>query len=371
MSRENLLILVPTYDEAENIEKLLTAIFDLYPQREVSGVSVLVIDDNSPDGTAAIVEGLMGKYEGRLHLLKRAGKAGLAKAYLAGFEWGLERGFGEFLEMDADLSHDPKYLPEMIAQIQSHDVAIGSRNVKGGGAEGWPFSRTLISKGGSLYARAVLGCPIKDLTGGFNMWTAEALEKIGLDRIISQGYLFQVEMKYRAWKAGCSVKEIPIIFRDRTLGASKMSKKILFEALLKVWDVRLSAAGATGEFLKFAIVGALGAATNLLLFFALVDLLGLAAIPVSVGCFWVAGTQNYALNGKWTFAGASAKLSVKKWLAFLAASLVGLGANLAVMQAMISLLNLPFKFIAQACGIVAGMALNFVFSKFLVFRKKA
>jgi dolichol-phosphate mannosyltransferase len=235
------LICVPTYNEAENIERLIAAVFEHLPQNSPEKSSILVIDDNSPDGTAAIVENLIEKYPGRLHILKRSGKQGLGKAYLAAFQWGLSRGFDVFLEMDADFSHNPKYIPEMLRQIQTHDVVIGSRNIQGGSVEGWSFLRNCISKGGSMYARIVLGCPVKDLTGGFNMWTKSTLLKIGLDRIVSEGYSFQIEMKYRAWRAGCSIKEIPVLFTDRTQGVSKMSKKILLEALVKIWKIRQSA----------------------------------------------------------------------------------------------------------------------------------
>jgi dolichol-phosphate mannosyltransferase len=183
------------------------------------------------------VENLISQFPDRLHLLKRAGKQGLGTAYLAGFAWGWER-YSIFLEMDADFSHKPAYIPQMLNKIESFDVVIGSRNVRGGRVEGWSALRNLISKGGSLYSRMVLGCPIHDLTGGFNMWRKEALEKIGLANIISKGYSFQIEMKYRAYRAGCAVAEIPIVFPDRTKGASKMSKKIFIEALFNIWKLR-------------------------------------------------------------------------------------------------------------------------------------
>ncbi|MCL2609031.1 MAG: polyprenol monophosphomannose synthase [Treponema sp.] len=237
----NFLVCVPTYNEAENIEHFIAHVFEHLPENSSQPASVLVIDDSSPDGTAAIVERLMEKHPERLHILKRPGKQGLGKAYLAAFEWGLSRGFDIFLEIDADFSHNPKYIPEMLNEIKTHDVVIGSRNIRGGGVEGWSFLRNCISKGGSLYARLVLGCPVKDLTGGFNMWTKNALLKIGLDRIVSEGYSFQIEMKYRAWRAGCPIKEIPILFADRTRGTSKMSKKILLEALIKIWKIKRNA----------------------------------------------------------------------------------------------------------------------------------
>lgn len=170
--------------------------------------------------------------------MERNSKKGLADAYIAGFKWGFEHGFDVFCEMDADFSHDPIYLPELWKEIQIHDVVIGSRNIKGGAVEGWSFLRNFISKGGSLYSRIVLGCSVKDLTGGYNMWKKSALEKIRLDSIISKGYSFQIEMKYKAYKADCTMKEIPIIFRDRVAGVSKMSKEIFMEALKAVWRIR-------------------------------------------------------------------------------------------------------------------------------------
>lgn len=245
-----LLVIVPTYNEAENISLLLPQIFDNLSKctegtpraASAGGVSrggVLVVDDGSPDGTASIVRRIIqerGKDD--LSILERQTKSGLADAYLTGFKWGKERGYDVFLEMDADFSHKPEYIPQLYEAIQTHDAAIGSRNVTGGRVEGWSALRNFISKGGSLYSRAVLGCPIKDLTGGFNMWRLSALEKIGLSNIISRGYSFQIEMKYRAYKAGCKIKEVPITFPDRTRGVSKMSRKIFIEALLNIWRIR-------------------------------------------------------------------------------------------------------------------------------------
>ena len=363
-----LLICIPTYNEAENIVYFLEAVFAHAPPE----AQVLVVDDKSPDGTARLAEALRSKYPGRLHLLNRPGKQGLASAYLAAFDWGLAQGYGLFLEMDADFSHNPAYIPAMLEEIKTRDVVIGSRNIQGGGVEGWPLVRNLISKGGSLYSRAVLGCPVKDLTGGFNLWTKAALEKIGMENIISKGYSFQIEMKYRAFIAGCSIKEMPIIFTDRKLGASKMSRKILLEALIMVWKIKLTAGRNTAlaQFIKFSVTGALGAVTNLVFFFAGADKAGLPEIPVSAGCFLIAGTQNYFINHRWSFAGGvKTAPSFKRWLMFLCASLLGLGVNIAVMTLILARRTLPYKFIAQACGIAAGMAVNFTLSKLFVWRK--
>ncbi|MDR1904569.1 MAG: glycosyltransferase family 2 protein [Treponema sp.] len=363
----NLLICVPTYNEAENIEEFITAVFAGCPPE----THILVIDDNSPDGTAAIVETLITRYPARLHLLNRPEKQGLGRAYLAAFAWGRSRGYDAFLEMDADFSHNPGYIPVMIKEIKTHDVVIGSRNIKGGGVEGWSAARNCISKGGSLYSRLVLGCPIKDLTGGFNMWTKAALDKIDLSSIISKGYAFQVEMKYRAYSAGCRIKEVPILFADRKRGKSKMSKKIFAEALINIWKIKKNIGIDTGidQFCKFCVTGALGAVTNLLIFFVCADRFELPEIPVSIGCFMVAATQNYIINHKWSFKRNMAKgtLSLKMWLSFIAGSLLGLAANIGVMEMILLNFKLLYKFFAQGAGIAAGMAINFFVSKFFVF----
>ncbi|MBR0032328.1 MAG: polyprenol monophosphomannose synthase [Treponema sp.] len=231
-----LLVIIPTYNEIENIPSLIPQVFRNIPEN----AAILVVDDGSPDGTAAFVKKLQESFAERLFLLERTKKSGLADAYITGFKWGFEHGFDVLCEMDADFSHKPEYLPKLYEAIQTNDAAIGSRNIKGGAVEGWSALRNFISKGGSLYSRIILGCPIKDLTGGFNMWRKSTLEKIGLDSIISKGYSFQIEMKYKAYKYGCSVKEIPIVFPDRTAGVSKMSKGIFMEAVKAVFVIRKS-----------------------------------------------------------------------------------------------------------------------------------
>ena len=364
------LIVVPTYNEIENISLFIQKLFGIIPE----DTDILVVDDNSPDGTGKTVEQLFANHPGRLNLLKRESKQGLGSAYIAGFKWGLSRNYDVFLEMDADFSHNPEYIPQMLEQIQSYDVVIGSRNIKGGRVEGWPMMRNMISKGGSLYSRVVLSCPIKDLTGGFTMWRKVALEKIGLDGIISKGYSFQIEMKYKAYHAGCSVKEIPIIFMDRKYGSSKMSKKILFEALLNTWKIKKNTGSdnVIDQLMKFSITGGLGTATNLIIFFLCADLAGLHEIPVSIVCFLIAATQNYIINHKWSFRQKQTPetLSIKKWAMFICGSLLGLAINISVMRFMIVHFTLPWKSIAQACGIAAGMISNFFVSKFIVFKRK-
>lgn len=233
-SSMKLLVIIPTFNEIDNISKIIPEVFNNIPAE----AGILVVDDGSPDGTANAVKEMQKTFGERLNLLERTHKSGLADAYITGFRWGIDHGFDVLCEMDADFSHKPEYLPQLYEAIQTNDVAIGSRNIKGGAVEGWSALRNFISKGGSLYSRIVLGCSVKDLTGGFNMWRKEALEKINLNSIISKGYSFQIEMKYKAYKAGCSIKEIPIIFPDRKYGESKMSQGIFIEALKAVWKIR-------------------------------------------------------------------------------------------------------------------------------------
>ncbi len=228
------LIIVPTYNEKENIVAILTEILKINPD-----VHCLVVDDNSPDGTASLVKA-MSDYNKKIFLLERAGKEGLGRAYIAGFKWGLARDYSHFVEMDADFSHRPSDLKRILAAGAGANVVVGSRYVAGGKVVNWGWTRKLISRGGSLYSRIILGFPINDWTGGFNMWTRTAIDAIGLDSIKSNGYAFQIEMKFRACRAGLDVIEVPITFEDRRIGHSKMSGKIVIEAFYRVWGIRWS-----------------------------------------------------------------------------------------------------------------------------------
>jgi len=228
----SLLVVIPTYNEIENIKAFLEAVFFF-----VSDAHILVIDDNSPDGTAKTVEEIMNK-NSSLHLLKRPFKQGGASAFLEGFSWGINNGFDILLAMDADFSHDPKYIPIMLKEIEKSDLVIGSRNVSGGGIEKRSFLRNILTKCGAFYCRVLLKCPIKDFTGGYNMWRRSTLEKIKLQDVVCRGYSFQIEMKYKTHRMGCIIKEIPIIFPDRKKGKSKMSGSFLLKALGDVWKIR-------------------------------------------------------------------------------------------------------------------------------------
>jgi dolichol-phosphate mannosyltransferase len=228
------LICLPTYDERENLGPMIEAILGAVPD-----VDVLVIDDNSPDGTGQLGDEIAAR-EPRVQVLHRAGKEGLGKAYLAGFAWALERDYRLVLEMDCDFSHDPRHLPAMLAAAEEADLVLGSRYVPGGGTVNWGLGRKLISRGGSLYARAILGLSARDLTGGFKCFRREVLEAIDLATVQCTGYAFQIELTYRAARLGFRVREIPITFVDRRVGQSKMSRRIVLEAVAKVWSIRFS-----------------------------------------------------------------------------------------------------------------------------------
>ncbi len=230
------LVIIPTYNEKENIEEIIRYVFEISP-----GFDILVVDDNSPDQTAAIVENLQKEFPGRLHLLKRQKKEGLGKAYLAGFDWALKREYDYIFEMDADFSHPPKNLIPMreILKNNEADVVIGSRYLKGRiGVANWDLKRILLSYFASLYVRVITGIPVRDTTAGFVGYRREVLEKIGLDKIEFVGYAFQIEMKFKAWKKGFRIKEIPIVFVDRQKGKSKMQGSIISEAATGVLKMK-------------------------------------------------------------------------------------------------------------------------------------
>jgi dolichol-phosphate mannosyltransferase len=233
--RERALIILPTYNESENLEPIIEAIFAVGP------FHILVVDDNSPDGTGEIADRLVAQHPDRVFALHRAAKEGLGKAYLAGFAWGLAQGYDLLFEMDADFSHDPRHLPQFVNRIrEGADVVLGSRYIPRGGTRNWTLVRRIISRGGSRYAQLVLGLPLRDLTSGFKCFRRTALEAIDLENISANGYGFQIEVTYRCFKRGLRIVETPIIFVDRRVGQSKMSRHIILEAMLMVWRLRLS-----------------------------------------------------------------------------------------------------------------------------------
>ncbi len=226
-------VVVPTYNEAENVGRLLPTILEQDPR-----LSVLVVDDSSPDGTAAVVKGL-AEFGKRILILERPEKQGLGAAYIAGFQWILANtDFEAVFEMDADFSHDPAALPLFLEHIETHDLVLGSRYLHGITVVNWPLRRLVLSVGANMYARKVTGLPIKDSTGGFKCFRRSTLEKLPLERIKSDGYSFQIELNYHCWKRKLRIKEIPIMFVDRQVGVSKMSKRIILEAMFMVWTLR-------------------------------------------------------------------------------------------------------------------------------------
>jgi len=231
------LVVIPTYNEAANLERLSTAIL------AQPNCSLLIVDDNSPDGTGALADELSKHSAGRVSVIHRPGKLGLGTAYVAGFREALRSPHDFVVQMDADFSHNPVDVPRLIAACDRADVAIGSRYVSGGGAENWPFIRWLISRGGSLYTQVILGLPVRDPTSGFKCFRREALASIDLDQIHSTGFGFQVEMNWLCHRQGLRLVEVPIRFVDRRLGQSKMSRQIFFEALWMVWRLRIGTLG--------------------------------------------------------------------------------------------------------------------------------
>jgi dolichol-phosphate mannosyltransferase len=233
------LVVIPTYNESENLPRLLPAILAKDPRLEV-----LVVDDGSPDGTGPIADRL-AEGDPRVHVLHRSGKLGLGTAYLAGFRWGLERDYDVMFEMDADFSHDPAHLPHFLQAIETYDVVLGSRYLEGRvTVVNWPIGRLLLSYFANVYARWVTGLPIADATGGFKCFRRQVLAALPLEQVESNGYSFQIEMSLRAWRRGFSLGEIPIMFVDRDTGESKMSRSIVYEAVWRVWRLRfLSALG--------------------------------------------------------------------------------------------------------------------------------
>jgi dolichol-phosphate mannosyltransferase len=229
------LVIIPTYNEKENIEKIIRAAFS-----QPKDFHILIVEDNSPDGTADIVKNLMKEFDGKLHILERKGKLGLGTAYIAGFKWGLKNGYDIIFEMDADFSHNPDDLVRLHKAIEDGaDAAIGSRYITGVNVVNWPMGRVLMSYFASKYVRMITGMNIQDTTAGFVCWSRKVLETIDLDKIKFVGYAFQIEMKYTAIKLGFNVVEVPIIFTDRTEGESKMNKSIFREAIFGVIDLRL------------------------------------------------------------------------------------------------------------------------------------
>ena len=227
------IVISPTYNECKNVQSLIELILGKHPE-----FHLLIVDDSSPDGTANKVKELQADYP-NLHLEERPTKDGLGTAYIYGFKWAIEREYDRIVQMDADLSHDPNDVPRLVNLLDEQDLIVGSRYVEGVSVVNWPIRRLMLSYGANLYSRVITGMPIKDSTGGFKAWRREVLEELDLNAVRSQGYSFQIEMNFRTWCKGFRIKEVPIIFVDRTIGESKMSKNIVYEAIFMVWRLRI------------------------------------------------------------------------------------------------------------------------------------
>lgn len=227
------LVIIPTYNEIDNIERMIRTLLDLYP-----GLHLLIIEDGSPDGTAKKVKELQTEFTDRLHMIERQGKLGLGTAYITGFRWALERDYQFVFEMDCDFSHDPAQVKDLLEAAQSNELVIGSRYIDGIRIINWPFRRLLLSYLASIYTRFVTGIPVQDTTGGFKCFSRKALQSLNFDNVISNGYIFQLELNYKIWLKGFSVKEVPIIFYERRDGQSKMGGGIIFEAFFNVLKLR-------------------------------------------------------------------------------------------------------------------------------------
>ena len=233
MSTSKSIVIIPTYNERHNALKMIDSIFNLY-----SDLSILIIDDGSPDGTGAMIKENQKNYP-QLFLIERAGKLGLGTAYIRGFKWALENGYTKIVTMDCDFSHDPAAISDFLEQLSTHDLVVGSRYIDGIRIMNWPMHRLLLSYFASIYARCITGIPFLDSTGGFNAYTEKALRSLKLDQVFSIGYAFQIELKFKIWSKKLPSIEIPITFYERTVGQSKMSKNIIFEAVFNVFLLRL------------------------------------------------------------------------------------------------------------------------------------
>jgi dolichol-phosphate mannosyltransferase len=228
----NILVVIPTYNEADNISRIIPAVLS-----QAAGLEILVVDDHSPDGTGKLVREFAAK-DTRVHLLERPEKAGLGSAYVAGLKYALGHSYDIIFEMDADFSHNPKEIPNFLAKLQDFDLVLGSRYTNGVRVLNWPIQRLMLSYAANVYTRVMTGLPIHDATGGFKCFRRAVLDSINLDKVKSNGYAFQIEMSYKAWKKGFRIAEVPIVFLDRRAGASKMSKQIVYEALFMLWKLR-------------------------------------------------------------------------------------------------------------------------------------
>lgn len=357
------LIIIPTYNEAENIKKLLKVILDL----KLVSTDILVVDDNSPDGTSQKIKDLVKSQNlnNKVYGLDRKKKEGLGKAYIAGFKWALLKNYDKIITMDADFSHHPKYLTKLLKESEKYDVIVGSRYIKGGKVVGWSWGRYLNSRGANIFTRAILGLKLKDVTAGYKCYSARFLRAINFNDLVSPGYAFQVEMLNLAQEGPFSIKEIPITFTDRRVGQSKISGELYRSAIA---IIRLAVRKQIyRQFIKFSIVGISGMAVDWLVYFTATRWLRLFYLSAKIISFIFAATNNYIWNRAWTFRSKEKKIA-KEFYKFISVSVIGLSINAFIMYLIVGIFKLN-DLLGWLSATMIVLFWNFIIIKFWVFKK--
>jgi len=358
-----IIVVIPTYNEKENISDIISAVFKHTPQTHV-----LVVDDSSPDGTGDVVKKLSAKYPRQLHLMTRLKKEGLGKAYIAGFRWALQRQYQQIVSMDADFSHHPKYLPKMLKVMANHnaDIVIGSRYIRGGGIKGWDWKRLINSRGANIVTRLMLGLKPKDVTAGYKVYSARLLRKLALNKMVSSGYAFQVEMIFFGKERGAKVVEVPITFVDRRAGESKIagelvrSAKIVFRLFLRRRTV--------GQAIKFMSIGLLNTFVDGGILFGLVTFAGVDKIVARIISSSIALISSYVLNRVWTFRSKSRDIA-RQFASFAIINGLGLVWNNLLYGFMVKKMHIHYL-LAMIIATAIVFVWNFTLSKIWAFKGK-
>lgn len=357
------IVLIPTYNEKKNISKIISAVFKFNPK-----VHILVIDDSSPDGTGDIVKKMISKYPRQLHLMTRLKKEGLGKAYVAGFRWALQRKYHFIVSMDADFSHDPKYLPTMlsVATKEDTDIVIGSRYIRGGGILGWDWKRLLNSRGANFATRLMLGLKSKDVTAGYKVYDSRFLKKLSLNNLVASGYAFQVEMIYLAKEKGAKVVEVPIIFADRRVGESKISGELV-RSMKIVWRLFIRRR-VVGQAIKFMGIGLLNTFVDGGILFALVTFADLDKIIARIISSTTALISSYILNRIWTFKSKNRAVAAQ-FVSFAIINGLGLAWNNLLYGLMVNKMHI-YYLLAMIIATAIVFMWNFGLSKIWAFKEK-
>lgn len=358
------LVVIPTYNEKDNIKKIIAAVYKYAPRTHI-----LIIDDSSPDGTGTIVRLIKKRqYPRRLFLLSRAKKEGLGKAYIDGFKWALDRRYDYIVSMDADFSHHPKYLPAMLdcAREKKADIVIGSRYIKGGGITGWDWKRQLNSRGANAAARIALGLKPKDVTAGYKIYNAKFLKSLALNKLVSSGYAFQVEMLFLAKEKGAQVYEVPIVFADRRAGTSKIAGELTRSAKI-VWRLFLRRR-VVGQAMKFMAIGLLNVLVDWGIYYALTRWINLNAIPSRIVSSSIALTSSYIWNRLWTFRGSKQAIA-QQFIKFVAVNGMGLVWNNLLFALFINVLGI-YDLLALVLTTIIVFFWNFGLTKIWAFKDR-